>query len=51
MVHLKAKILAKLGNKSEAVAAANQSKTLAIAAEGPQSPFIKQNDDLVASLK
>ncbi len=51
MVHLKAKILAKLGNKSEAIAAANQSKTLAIAAEGPQSPFIRQNDDLVASLK
>jgi hypothetical protein len=51
MIHLKAKILAKLGDKPGAIAAANQSKTLAVAAEGPQSPFLKQNDDLIASLK
>lgn len=51
MVHLKAKILAKLGDKPGAIAAATKSKELGIAAEGPQSPFIKQNDDLIASLK
>jgi hypothetical protein len=51
MVHLKAKILAKLGDKPGAIAAATKSKALGIAAEGPQSPFVKQNDDLIASLK
>lgn len=51
MVHLKAKILAKLGDKPGAIAAATKSKELGIAAEGPQSPFVKQNDDLIASLK
>ena len=51
MVHLKAKILARLGDKPAAIAAANQSKTLAISAEGAQSPFLKQNDDLIASLR
>ncbi len=51
MVHLKAKILAKLGDKAGAKAAAEQSSELAIAAEGPKSGFVKMNNDLIASLK
>jgi Protein of unknown function (DUF2911) len=51
MVHLKAKILAKLGEKDAAIAAAKQSSELAIAVEGPQSGFVKMNNDLIASLK
>jgi hypothetical protein len=51
MVHLKAKILAKLGEKDAAVAAAKQSSELAIVAEGPKSGFVKMNNDLIASLK
>lgn len=48
IVHLKAKILAKQGKKSEAIAAAKRSKELAIAAK--DSGYIKLNDDLIASL-
>jgi len=51
MVHLKAKILAKLGEKDAAVAAAKQSTELAIVAEGPQSGFVKMNNDLIAGLR
>ena len=51
MMHWKAKILAKLGDKAGAKAAAEKSKELAVVAEGPQSPFLKMNNDLVASLK
>ncbi|HEY0946139.1 MAG TPA: DUF2911 domain-containing protein [Opitutaceae bacterium] len=50
MVHLKAKILAKRGEKEAAIAAAKQSSELATAAEGPQSPFLKMNRDLIESL-
>lgn len=51
MVHLKAKILARLGEKDAAIAAAKQSSELAIAVEGPQSGFVKMNNDLIASLR
>lgn len=51
MVHLKARILARLGDKPGALAAAQQSTELAIATEGPQSGFVKMNNDLVASLR
>ncbi|MGC4073704.1 MAG: DUF2911 domain-containing protein [Nibricoccus sp.] len=51
MVHLKAKILAKLGEKDAAIAAAKQSTELAVAVEGPQSGFVKMNNDLIASLR
>lgn len=51
MVHLKAKILAKLGDKAGAKAAAEKSSELAVAAEGPKSGFVKMNNDLIASLK
>ena len=50
MMHWKAKILARLGDGAGARAAAAQSKELAVAAEGAQSPFVKMNDDLVAGL-
>lgn len=51
MVHLKAKILAKLGDKEGAKAAAEKSTELAVAAEGPKSGFVKMNNDLINSLK
>lgn len=51
MVHLKAKILARLGDKAAAKDAAELSSKLAIAAEGPKSPFVTMNHDLIASLK
>ena len=51
MVHLKAKILARLGEKDAAIAAAKQSSELAVAFEGPQSGFVKMNNDLISSLR
>lgn len=50
MVYWKAKILAQLGQKEDAIAAAKQSTELAIAAEGEKSGFVKMNNDLIASL-
>ena len=49
MLHLKAQILAKEGDKAGAIAAAKQSTELAIKAEGPGSSFVKMNQDLIAS--
>ncbi|MGA9451092.1 MAG: DUF2911 domain-containing protein [Verrucomicrobiia bacterium] len=49
MLHLKAQILAKQGDKAGAIAAAKQSTELAIKAEGPGSSFVKMNQDLIAS--
>ena len=49
MLHLKAKILAKLGDKAGAIAAAKRSSQLAITAKDPG--YVKMNDDLIASLK
>ena len=51
MLHLKAQILAKQGDKAGAIAAAKQSSELAIKAEGPGSSFVKMNDDIISSLK
>jgi hypothetical protein len=51
IVHLKAKILAKLGDKAGAIAAAKRSTELAIKAEGPQSGYVKMNEDLISSLR
>jgi len=51
MLHLKAEILAKQGDKAGAVAAAKQSSELAVKAEGPGSSFVKMNNDLMASLQ
>ncbi len=49
IVHLKAKILAKLGDKEGAIAAAKRSSELAVKAK--DTGYVKMNDDLIASLK
>ena len=49
-VHLKAKILAKLGDKDGAIAAAKHSSELASKSPGADG-YIRLNDDLIASLK
>jgi hypothetical protein len=49
IVYLKAKILAKLGDKEGAIAAANRSIELAKAAKDPG--YVKMNEDLISSLK
>lgn len=51
MLHLKAQILAKQGDKAGAIAAAKQSSELALKAGGTGSSFVKMNDDLISSLK
>ncbi len=51
ILHVKAKIQAKLGDKQGAIATAKHSKELAIKAEGPNSGYVKQNDDLISSLQ
>jgi len=51
MLHLKAQILAKQGDKTGAIAAAKQSTELAIKAEGSGSSFVKMNQDLISSLQ
>ncbi len=49
ILHLKAKILAKLGDKAGAIAAAKRSTELAIKAKDPG--YVKLNEDLISSLK
>jgi tetratricopeptide (TPR) repeat protein len=49
IVYLKAKILAKLGDKEGAIAAAKRSSELAIKANDPG--YVKMNEDLISSLK
>jgi hypothetical protein len=49
MVHLKAKILARLGDKEGAIAAAKHSTELAVKAK--DNGYVKLNEDLIASLK
>lgn len=51
ITHLQAKILAKLGEKEKAIAAAKKSSELAIKAEGPKSGYVKMNQDLISSLQ
>lgn len=51
MLHLKAKIHAKLGNKAEAIAAAQASTKFAVAQEGPGSGYKVMNDALIAELE
>jgi hypothetical protein len=50
LLHLKAQILAKQGDKEGAIAAAKQSSELAVKAEGPGSSFVKMNDDIISGL-
>ena len=49
IVYLKAKILAKLGDKEGAIAAAKRSSELAVKAN--DTGYVKMNDDLISSLK
>ena len=49
-IHTKAKILAKMGNKKEAKATANESLELAKASEGGDFGYIKRNEDFIKSL-
>ena len=49
IVHLKAQILAKLGDKDGAIAAAKHSSELALTAK--DTGYVKVNDDLISSLK
>lgn len=51
IVHLQAQILARLGEKEKAIAAAKRSTELAIKAEGPKSGYVKMNQDLISSLQ
>ncbi|HEX4348978.1 MAG TPA: hypothetical protein VH251_01255, partial [Verrucomicrobiae bacterium] len=49
LLHLKAQILAKQGDKEGAIAAAKESSELATKAK--DTSFVKLNDDLISSLK
>lgn len=51
MLHLKAQILAKQGDKAGAIAAAKQSTDLAIKAEGPNNSFVWMNQQLISNLQ
>jgi tetratricopeptide (TPR) repeat protein len=50
-LHLKAKILAKLGQKKEAIEVAKKSMELAKNNKGGDFGYVKNNEDLIASLK
>jgi Protein of unknown function (DUF2911) len=51
MLHVKAEILAKQGDKAGAIAAAKQSTDEAIKAEGPDNSFVWMNQKLISSLQ
>jgi hypothetical protein len=51
MLHLKAQILARLGDKDGAIAVAKKSSELAIQSEGAGSSFVKMNQDIITSLQ
>jgi len=51
MLHLKAKIHAKLGNKTIAIGAATTSTKFAVAQEGSESGYKIMNDELLKNLK
>jgi hypothetical protein len=50
LLYIKARILAKMGDGDGAIAAAKQSSTLAIAAEGPGTPYFKMNQEVISSI-
>jgi hypothetical protein len=50
LLHLKAKILARMGDREGAITAANQSSELAKEAEGLTSPYFKMNQEVIQSL-
>ena len=51
LLHLKAQILAKQGDKAGAIAAAKESSELSIKAEGANNSFVKMNQDLISRLQ
>jgi len=51
LLYLKAKILAKMGDRDGAKAAATQSTALAREAEGPGTPYYKMNQEVISSLR
>jgi len=51
LLYLKAKILAKQGDRNGAVTAAEQSSNLAIQVEGTGTPYFKMNQEVIASMK
>lgn len=50
-IHLKAQILAKLGNAQEAIATAEESMTKAQANENGDFGYVKRNQDLIAEIR
>ncbi len=50
-LHVKARILAKMGNKKEAIATAEESKELATNYPNGDFGYIKRNEDLIAQVK
>ena len=51
LLYLKARILAKEGDRSGALAAAEQSIALAIQTEGPGTPYYKMNQEVITSVR
>jgi hypothetical protein len=51
MMLLKARLLAKFGDKEGATAAAKKSAELGVAVEGPKSGFVNMSNDLISTLK
>ena len=51
LLNLKARILAKQGDKAGAIAAAKESSESAVKFEGQNSSWVKMNNDLIASLQ
>jgi hypothetical protein len=51
LLYLKARILAKMGDRDGATAAAKQSSTLAMEAEGPGTPYFKMNQEVISSMR
>ncbi len=50
-VHMQAKILARQGQKAAAIKAAQRSTELALKADGPDSNYVKMNQELISSLR
>jgi Protein of unknown function (DUF2911) len=50
LLYLKAKILAKMGDRDGAIAAATQSSDQAREAEGPSTPYYQMNQEVIKSL-
>ena len=51
ILHLKAQILAKQGDKAGAIRRANNQRDLAMKVEGAGSSFVKMNQDLISGLQ